>query len=122
MLIGLLILPRTWSLLRQALDVLLEASPRGVDIAEVRQHILETSGVLGLHDLHVWTITSGLNAVSAHVIVAEDADRKLRPRDIFLHQSLPVLRYDRARCFLQGLRSTGDARIDAAAGRHGKAK
>lgn len=74
-LIGLFIIPRTWSLLRQALDVLIDASPRGVDMAEVRRHILETPGVLDLHDLHVWTIASGLHAVSAHVVVAEHADR-----------------------------------------------
>jgi cobalt-zinc-cadmium efflux system protein len=73
-LIGLLILPRTWTLLRQAVDVLLEATPKGVDLDEVREHIRSAVGVLDVHDLHVWTITSGLNVVSAHVVVARDAD------------------------------------------------
>ncbi|MGH2683389.1 MAG: cation diffusion facilitator family transporter [Actinomycetota bacterium] len=72
--IGLLILPRTWRLLRHAVDVLLEATPRGVDLGEVRRHIVETPGVADVHDLHAWTITSGMNVVSAHVVVEPSAD------------------------------------------------
>ncbi|MDP9481625.1 MAG: cation diffusion facilitator family transporter [Chloroflexota bacterium] len=72
-LIGVLILPRTWRLLRDAVDVLLEATPKGLDMALVRSHILEAPGVIDCHDLHVWTITSGVNVVSAHVIVEEGA-------------------------------------------------
>ena len=68
-LIGLLILPRTWGLLREAVDVLLEATPRNLDMEQVRKHILEAPGVRDVHDLHAWTITSGMNVVSAHVIV-----------------------------------------------------
>lgn len=74
LLIGLLILPRTWSLLRDSVDVLLEATPKGVDLAEVRRHILEAPGVEAVHDLHAWTITSGMNVVSAHVVVQPDAN------------------------------------------------
>lgn len=74
MLIGILIFPRTWRLLRDAVDVLLEATPKGLDMALVRSHILDAPGVTDCHDLHVWTITSGMNVVSAHVIVAPDAD------------------------------------------------
>jgi cobalt-zinc-cadmium efflux system protein len=72
-LIGLLILPRTWLLLRQAVDILLEATPQGVNLDEVRSHIRSAPGVRDVHDLHVWTITSGLNVVSAHVVIAPDA-------------------------------------------------
>jgi len=71
--IGLMILPRTWSLLREALDVLLEATPKGIDLEMVRGHILEAPGVAGVHDLHAWTITSGMNVVSAHVVLEEGA-------------------------------------------------
>jgi cobalt-zinc-cadmium efflux system protein len=71
--IGSLVLPRAWHLLREALDVLLEAAPRGVDMADVRQHILGVDGVLDVHDLHAWTITSGLPVLSAHVVVTEEA-------------------------------------------------
>src|SRR4029079_4958876 len=73
-LIGLLILPRTWTLLRDSVDVLLEAAPKNIDIADVRRHILDTPGVAAVHDLHAWTITSGMNVVSAHVVLNHDAD------------------------------------------------
>jgi cobalt-zinc-cadmium efflux system protein len=73
-LVGLLILPRTWLLLREAVDVLLEAAPKGVDLDEVRRHLSETPGVTDVHDLHAWTITSGLPVVSAHVVVDRGAD------------------------------------------------
>ena len=73
-LIGVLILPRTWRLLREAVDVLLEAAPKGVDLAEVRRHLLETAGVTDVHDLHAWTITSGLPVLSVHVVLERDAD------------------------------------------------
>jgi cobalt-zinc-cadmium efflux system protein len=73
-LIGLLILPRTWRLLREAVDVLLEAAPKGVDLAEVRRHLVETPGVTDVHDLHAWTITSGLPVLSVHVVLAPGAD------------------------------------------------
>jgi cobalt-zinc-cadmium efflux system protein len=72
LLIGLMIVPRTWQLLREAVDVLLEAAPKGVDMALVRRHIEELKGVEGLHDLHAWTITSGLPVLSAHVVVSQD--------------------------------------------------
>ena len=67
--VAVLILPRTWRLLRDAVDVLLEASPRGVDLTEVRTHMTALDGVVGVHDLHAWTITSGLPVLSAHVVV-----------------------------------------------------
>src|SRR5437660_403146 len=69
-----LIVPRGWRLLREALDVLLEATPRGVDLDVLRTHIRGCAGVTDVHDLHVWTITSGLNVVSAHVVVDRHAD------------------------------------------------
>jgi cation diffusion facilitator family transporter len=72
--IGMLILPRTWHLLREAVDVLLEATPKDVNLDEVRRHILETQGVSDVHDLHAWTITSGMNVVSAHVVMNQGAD------------------------------------------------
>jgi cobalt-zinc-cadmium efflux system protein len=71
--IGILIVPRTLSLLRDSVDVLLEASPKGIDVAEVRRHILEAPGVEEVHDLHAWTLTSGMNVVSAHVVLGDDA-------------------------------------------------
>ncbi len=67
--IVVLIIPRAWSLLREVVDVLLEATPHGVDLEEVREHIRRVRGVVDVHDLHAWTITSGVPVLSAHVIV-----------------------------------------------------
>ena len=68
-LIAVAVVPRALRLLREAVDVLLEATPRGVDLAHVRAHLLSAPGVLDVHDLHAWTITSGLPVLSAHVVV-----------------------------------------------------
>ena len=73
-LIGLFILPRTWTLIRHAVDILLEAAPRDVDMAQVMQHIKELDGVADVHDLHAWTITSGMNVLSAHVVLNPEAE------------------------------------------------
>ena len=67
--VGILIVPRTWRLLREAIDVLLEASPKGIDLTEVRRHMTELAGVREVHDLHAWTITSGIPVLSAHIVV-----------------------------------------------------
>ncbi|MFI6638294.1 cation diffusion facilitator family transporter [Streptomyces sp. NPDC050504] len=71
--IGLMIVPRTLKLLKETLNVLLEAAPKDVDMAEVRAHILALPGVDDVHDLHAWTITSGMPVLSAHVVVDQDA-------------------------------------------------
>ncbi|MFE6157540.1 cation diffusion facilitator family transporter [Streptomyces sp. NPDC056486] len=70
--IGLMIVPRTVKLLRETLNVLLESAPKGVDMAEVRSHILDLPGVEDVHDLHAWTITSGMPVLSAHVVVSSE--------------------------------------------------
>ncbi|NEB81252.1 cation transporter [Streptomyces sp. SID14478] len=72
LLIGLMIVPRTVKLLRETLNVLLESAPKGVDMAQVRSHILALPGVEDVHDLHAWTITSGMPVLSAHVVVSPD--------------------------------------------------
>lgn len=73
-LIALLIVPRTWVLLREAVEVLLQATPRGIDMGEVRSHLLRADGVVDIHDLHAWTLTSGKHVVSAHVVIDPAAD------------------------------------------------
>ncbi len=70
--IAALILPRAMSLLREVGEVLLQASPRGMDIDELRSHITGVDGVVDIHDLHVWTLTSQLPVMSAHVVVGPD--------------------------------------------------
>lgn len=73
--VGLLILPRTWNLLKGALDVLFEGTPSHISLADVQQAMLSTRGVRSVHDLHIWTVTSGFVALSGHVEVGEQADR-----------------------------------------------
>jgi cobalt-zinc-cadmium efflux system protein len=82
--VAILIVPRTVTLLRDSIDVLLEATPKGIDMADVERHIREAPGVVDVHDLHAWTITSGINVVSAHVVLGEDA----KPGDILDHLAL----------------------------------
>jgi cobalt-zinc-cadmium efflux system protein len=72
LLVAAMVLPRSFLLLREAVDVLLEATPRDVDVDEVRLRLSGISGVDEVHDLHVWTITSGLPSLSAHVVVEDD--------------------------------------------------
>ena len=69
LLIGALILPRTWRLLRETVDVLLESTPRGVDLADVRAHLLGVEHVHDVHDLHASTIATSLPVLTAHVVV-----------------------------------------------------
>lgn len=72
MLIGILILPRTFNLLRETIDVLLESTPRGLDLDSVRSHILELPHVQAVHDLHATQIATGLPILTAHVVVDDE--------------------------------------------------
>ena len=69
--IGLFIVPRTWNLLKEATSILLEASPAHLDVALLEAKLRQIPGVSDLHHLHVWTITSGLDAMSVHLVVRE---------------------------------------------------
>ncbi len=71
--IGLFILPRTWILLRDAVGVLLEGTPSDVNLTALREAMESVDGVSGVHDLHAWSLTSGMNAMSAHVVVRNEA-------------------------------------------------
>lgn len=73
--IALFMIPRTLVLLRSSLSVLLETAPRDLDLDEVRAALLEVDGVVAVHDLHAWVITSGMASLSAHVEVADDPFR-----------------------------------------------
>ena len=75
-LIGLFILPRTWKLVTQAVNVLLEGTPAHINVAAVEEAILNVNGVQAVHDLHIWTITSGMEALSAHVVLADGSESK----------------------------------------------
>jgi cobalt-zinc-cadmium efflux system protein len=73
-LIGLLVAASAWRVLRESADVLLEGAPRGLDVDAVGRAMAGAPGVVQVHDLHVWTITSGFPALSAHVLVEPSAD------------------------------------------------
>ncbi len=70
--IGLWVLPRTWTLLKASMNVLLEGVPEGVGLAEVKDAVARVSGVASVHDLHVWSITSGKASLTAHVVQREE--------------------------------------------------
>lgn len=69
--IGLLVIYSAWRLVAESVSVLMESAPRGIDVDAVHQAMEEVPGVLSVHDLHVWTITSGMDSLSAHVVVAD---------------------------------------------------
>lgn len=69
--IGLFIVPRTWQLLKQVTHILLEGTPPEVDVRLLERRLLGILGVKAVHDLHVWTITSGLDAMSCHVVITD---------------------------------------------------
>jgi cobalt-zinc-cadmium efflux system protein len=75
LLIGGLVLWSSWSVLVEATTVLLEAVPAGIDMVALERAIREKPGVLGVHDLHVWSVASGIHACSCHVLVAEQSVR-----------------------------------------------
>lgn len=75
-LIGVGILWSAWSVLRKSITILMEHSPEQTDMAQVESALLSSPGVLGVHDLHVWTIASGMLACSCHVVVAEQTVRE----------------------------------------------
>ncbi|GAA0592209.1 CDF family zinc transporter CzcD [Craurococcus roseus] len=79
--IGLWVLPRTWTLLRETANVLLEGVPEGIDLDAVERAVLDTPGVRGVHDLHVWALASGKVALTAHVEVEASLAREDRLED-----------------------------------------
>jgi cobalt-zinc-cadmium efflux system protein len=86
-LIALFIIPRTWRLLTQAVNVLLEGTPSHLDLGEIERAMIQAPGVRRVHDLHVWTLTSGREAMSAHVVVDDvrESERLLEALHAVLH-------------------------------------
>lgn len=81
-LIGVLILASSWTVLRDAVSILLEEAPRGIDAAEVGRRMAASQGVVDVHDLHIWTITSGFPALAAHVLVRPGEDCHAKRREL----------------------------------------
>lgn len=70
--IGIFIIPRTWFLLKKSIHILLEGTPLHLDHEEIKNSILKVRGVTGVFDLHIWTITSGIHALSAHIVIIDN--------------------------------------------------
>ncbi len=85
--IAIFIVPRTWRLLTQAVNVLLEGTPAHLSLEEVEAAIVQVPGVRRVHDLHVWALTSGHEAMSAHVVVTDlrDSERLLQALHAVVH-------------------------------------
>jgi len=87
-----LILLSSWRLIAEPVGVLMEAAPTGIDVDAAGAAICEEGGVRSVHDLHIWTVTSGFGALAAHVVVARDCDRDLVRRriELLLHERFGI--------------------------------
>ncbi len=91
-LIGVLVLASSWSILRDSTTILLEAAPSGIDTRAVGERLAGAPGVVEVHDLHIWTITSGFPALSAHVLVGRGEDCHARRLELarLLHDEFGI--------------------------------
>lgn len=114
--IAALVLVSSWSILRDAVRILLEAAPPGIDAATVGRAMAERDGIVEVHDLHIWTISSGFPALAAHVLVAPGDDCHARRRELeallgdsfgIAHTTLQVDHETAAAALLQIDASTG---------------
>jgi cobalt-zinc-cadmium efflux system protein len=94
LLIGLWVVPRTWSLLKSSVHILLEGTPEDIDLGDLQRRLLAVPGVVSLHDLHVWSVTSGKSSLTVHLVTRADVDaqrdvlpevRRLLAHDFDLH-------------------------------------
>jgi cobalt-zinc-cadmium efflux system protein len=90
--IAALVLASSWRLIKEPLEVLMEAAPEGLDVDSVGEAICTEPGVRSVHDLHVWTVTPGFGALSAHIVVAAGSDRDLimRRLEVLLRQRFEI--------------------------------
>jgi cobalt-zinc-cadmium efflux system protein len=90
--IGLLILYTSWSLVKDSVDILMQSVPKGIDLEDVRRAMEEVKGVTRVHDLHVWTVTSGVFTLSAHVVVngREDFHKVLNEIEAILRDRFSI--------------------------------
>ncbi len=110
-LIGFLILYNAWGILRDAVDILLEATPRDVNIKKMVDDIIQIDGVLGIHDIHVWSLTQNMRTMSAHVLtddlhISAGAEIQRQISEILRHQyniSHATLQLECVDCFPDSL-------------------
>jgi len=75
-LVSLLILKSAWGVIANAVHILMEGTPAGIDSAKVREVLMEVDEVVDVHDLHIWTITSGLHSLSCHLVIEDNKDHQ----------------------------------------------
>jgi cobalt-zinc-cadmium efflux system protein len=80
--LALFMIPRTWSIIKKAVDILMEGVPANLSHEEVKKAVLQIKGVTGVFELHIWTITSGMNALSAHVVIIDPTKSQLILQEI----------------------------------------
>jgi cobalt-zinc-cadmium efflux system protein len=76
------ILPRIWSLMKKSINILMEGVPINISYEEVKRAILQIKGVTGVFDIHIWTITSGMDAITAHVVVSDPSKSQIILKEI----------------------------------------
>jgi len=108
LLIAALIAASSWRLLKEPIDVLLEAAPAGMSAREVGEALAADPDVVEVHDLHVWTVTSGFPAMSAHIVVARECDRDVVRRRL---EQLLQERFDIEHTTLQVVRAAGTGEL-----------
>jgi len=91
-LIGLMIIYSSWRLVKEAVSVLMESAPHGINVDEVRNAMVSHQAVLEVHDLHIWSITTGLDSLSAHVVIVEGESHRdlLAELRTMLHDSFGI--------------------------------
>jgi cobalt-zinc-cadmium efflux system protein len=100
--LALFMIPRTWSIIKKVIHILMEGSPYDIPNEEVKEAILQVKGVTGIFELHIWTITSGMHSLSAHVIIMDtsksqgilqDINSMLEKRFNITHATIQLERY-----------------------------
>jgi cobalt-zinc-cadmium efflux system protein len=100
--LAIFMLPRTWTIIKKAIHILMEGSPANVSHEQVKKDLLQIKGVTGVFELHIWIITSGMNALSAHVVVIDtsrsqsilqEANSLLERKYTITHATIQIERY-----------------------------
>lgn len=123
-LIGLWVLPRTWTLLSESINILLEGVPKGISVVEIREALSRQSGVQGVHDLHVWEVASGKISMTAHVVHAPDGEPQKLLEDLqeMVRSTFDIhhttFQLETAPCWIAGEEHAYRVNDPAAAGAH----
>lgn len=123
-LIGLWVLPRTWTLLSESINILMEGVPKGISVVEIREALSRQSGVQGVHDLHVWEVASGKISMTAHVVHAPDGEPQKLLEDLqeMVRSTFDIhhttFQLETAPCWIAGEEHAYKVNDPAAAGAH----